>query len=109
VENFKPQNVDNENDIDLDNYSYRVALFRDVNTNGSAMHWLRQNADGTWSHKLGYESPVSNEDACGNLIYSPLTCNMDYSNSNHSNYSYNYRYNYEYVATFLIKTIETEY
>jgi len=70
--NFKPQNVSDPNNIDeVDKtYSYRVALFRDIQTD--AMHWTRQNADGTWSHKLGYLNSITNLDATGNIIYSPL-------------------------------------
>jgi len=100
------QNVDedfyNTDELSI-NYSYRIALFRNVSTSEyGAMHWMRQNADGTWSHKLGYSRPVSNLDAKGNVICSPSTCDMDYTNTN------DYKYNYEYVATFLIKTGNTE-
>ena len=34
-------------------------------------HWLRQDADGVWSHKMGY-SPITNRDPGHQLIYDPL-------------------------------------
>lgn len=75
---------------------YRIVLFR--STNGFKQHWMRQNADGTWSHKLGYEQSVSIFDASGAIILDPLTCNMHYTEVGDI-------YDYEYVACFLIRTV----
>jgi len=96
--------ITDSNNINGDRYKfedglYRVALFYDSSRQG-AMHWMRQNADGTWSHKLGYSSPVSNLDAKGNIIFSPLTCDMSYRNYDKGDY------NYEYVATILIRAVK---
>lgn len=76
---------------------YRIVLFR--STNGFSQHWMRQNADGTWSHKLGYEQSISNCDASGKIILDPLTCNMRYTEVGDE-------YDYEYVACFLVKTVD---
>jgi len=40
-------------------------------------HWLRQDADGTWSHKPG-QLPVTNRDADGNIIWNPTKANLVY-------------------------------
>lgn len=51
---------------------YKVAL---VMTKKWDIHWYRQNADGTWSHKPGI-SPVRFVDWSGNTIYNPRLSNM---------------------------------
>ena len=55
--------------------SYKVALVVEL---GVDYHWYRQNADGTWSHKPG-ETPVTNLDMLGNLIYDPEVAASNYS------------------------------
>lgn len=75
---------------------YRIVLFRST-SDFHAQHWMRQNSDGTWSHKMGTNQCISNVDASGNLILDPLTCNMHYTDVGDS-------YDYEYVACFLVKT-----
>lgn len=56
---------------------YKVALFIDPYTgdpgDASGMHWYRQNADGTWSHKNGSTDPLA-EDWYGYTIYDPCDC-----------------------------------
>lgn len=75
---------------------YRIVLFRST-CGFRAQHWMRQNSDGTWSHKLGTNQCISNFDASGNVILDPLTCNMQYTDVGDL-------YDYEYVACFLVKT-----
>ena len=50
---------------------YRIAFL--VTTNFKDIHFLRQNKDGTWSHKQG-PSAVTNRDSNGNIIYNPDDC-----------------------------------
>jgi len=56
--------------------TYKVALFI---APGLGYHWYRQNADGTWSHKLSH-NPISNKDSAGNLIWNPIDAQKDYRN-----------------------------
>ena len=56
---------------------YKVALVMDT---GYDYHWYRQNADGTWSHKLA-TNDVTNLDASGNIIYDPELADRDYSDN----------------------------
>ena len=61
-----------------DERCYKVALVLDPNAALPDYHWYRQNADGTWSHKLGmYE--ITCYDASGNMIYDPQSCDKDHS------------------------------
>lgn len=75
----------------------RIVLFRSTSS-FRAQHWMRQNSDGTWSHKLGTSQCISNVDASGNIILDPLTCNMHYTEVGDI-------FDYEYVACFLVKTV----
>ncbi len=54
--------------------TYKVALVIDE---GVDFHWYRQNADGTWSHKMA-STAVINYDASGNAIYDPEVANRNY-------------------------------
>lgn len=50
---------------------YKVALLKiDNSANSREFHWLRQDADGFWSHKNG-PAPVTREDSLGALISNP--------------------------------------
>ena len=77
---------------------YKVAL---VIAPGQDYHWYRQNPDGTWSHKRGHLN-VSKEDASGNIIDCPATCDRYYSVFlNYSNFVgyYIIKYNTSAVLT----------
>jgi hypothetical protein len=54
-------------------------------TNRNDFHFLRQDPDGNWSHKLA-EADVTRVDASGRLISNPGSANYNYV-SNHVNYT----------------------
>lgn len=58
---------------------YKIALVFDDNGIGSDYHFYRQNADGTWSHKLGRDGVPTILDSDGHIIYDPETCSRDYN------------------------------
>lgn len=60
-----------------DERCYKVALVLDTNPNNPDYHWYRQNADGSWSHKLATDE-ISCLDASGNIIYDPQQCDKNY-------------------------------
>ena len=62
---------------------YRVAL---VIAEGKDFHWYREHNDGAWYHKIGHQQ-VSNKDASGQVILSPITADRDYSAQGLNNYS----------------------
>lgn len=43
------------------------------------IHWLRQDSDGTWSHKQGWYRSPTNIDENGNLILNPSTAKIKLS------------------------------
>ena len=58
---------------------YKVALIMQENFGPyrDDYHWLRQNDDGTWSHKPGPDKPT-NFDSSENIIYHPETATVGY-------------------------------
>jgi hypothetical protein len=63
-------------------HMYKIALVMDPDDD---YHFLRQNADGTWSHKPG-SGLVTNRDFSGNIITDPQTANMNSHDYNYSNF-----------------------
>ena len=61
---------------------------------------MRQDADGTWSHKLCNGGPVTNLDADGNVIWSPAA-NLYYCTYAPEQNAY-IHLNYQYVGTYLV-------
>ena len=61
--------------------SYKIALFVDpISDSNDAIydyHWLRQDADGLWSHKRG-EGDVTRVDDAGKLIIDPREADLQY-------------------------------
>ena len=53
---------------------YLIALVTAPNVD---YHWLRQDANGLWSHKPG-DKAATNRDAVGRLITDPRDCNLTY-------------------------------
>jgi len=72
--------------------SYKIALI----VGNFDYHWLRQNPEGSWSHKRGL-TEVINYDAKGQVIYDPSTANFNYSEIEE------YGENYHFI-TFIIIT-----
>lgn len=62
--------------------SYKIALVMDLNDD---YHFLRQNTDGTWSHKPG-QGLVTNKDFSGNVISDPETANMNSGDYNYDRF-----------------------
>jgi len=60
-----------DNVVNIPGY-YLVAL---VTAPGYDYHWLRQDANGMWSHKPGW-SPATNRDSAGKLIHDPRTAKL---------------------------------
>lgn len=56
---------------------YPVMMFR--NLRGTDFHFIRRDADGTWSHKIG-GSEATNRDSKGNRITEPRTAVLSYYN-----------------------------
>ena len=50
-------------------------------------HFLRQDANGYWSHKPGARH-VTNVDACGHLIWNPKLANYNYASNSDSSLNY---------------------
>lgn len=59
---------------DVKDGHYPVALFVG-NAGGNDFHWLRRDADGGWSHKMG-TAPVTRDDATGENITDPTTAKI---------------------------------
>lgn len=70
--------------------TYKIALVMDPKDD---YHFLRQNADGTWSHKPG-KGFVTNKDFSGNIITDPETADM-----NSGDYNYDHFCSYFCVST----------
>lgn len=62
--------------------TYKIALVMDPDDD---YHFLRQNRDGTWSHKPG-TGAVMNKDFSGNVITDPRTANMKNSSFNYDRF-----------------------
>ena len=73
-----------EADALMDPGEYKVALM--IGDKGD-YHWVRQNYDGTWSHKRGI-TEVTNLDASGNVIYDPNKADFNYGDQNPSGDNY---------------------
>lgn len=58
--------------------SCTIALVFDNNILHPDYHFYRQNADGTWSHKLGQSGIPTNLDGDGQVIYDPENCAQEY-------------------------------
>lgn len=72
-------------DIPCEQGTYKIALIADPDDD---YHFLRQNRDGTWSHKPG-NTPVTNKDFSGRIITDPEKANFtsgDYNYSDFCNY-----------------------
>lgn len=61
----------------------KIALMVDP-VHPSDYHYLRQDADGIWSHKPGYQEP-RRVDASGNVIVAPHLADMHYQYFNYTN------------------------
>lgn len=57
---------------------YKIALVFDNDILHPDYHFYRQNADGTWSHKLGQSGIPTNLDGDGQVIYDPENCAQEY-------------------------------
>ena len=73
--------------------TYKVALFIQP---GTSFHWIRQNADGTWSHKDG-DGKVNKVDAQGYTIWDP-----EYSYQNYGSDK-----NYTFIGFFCVSPLNT--
>jgi hypothetical protein len=62
--------------------TYKIALVMDPNDD---YHFLRQNSDGTWSHKPG-KGFVTNKDFSGNIITDPETADMKSDSYNYDHF-----------------------
>lgn len=60
----------------------KIALMVDP-VHPSDYHYMRQDADGIWSHKPGY-LPVRRIDGSGKVIFAPHLSNRDYGSFNYS-------------------------
>lgn len=54
---------------------YKVAFY----ISKKDYHWIRQDDNGTWSHKRGWFLRPTNRDIDGNIIYNPETANLGIS------------------------------
>lgn len=61
----------------------KIALFID-DVHPSDYHWYRQDADGYWSHKPGYQHP-RRHDAQGKLIAAPHKSDRQFEHFNYTN------------------------
>lgn len=61
---------------------YKIALIADPNDD---YHFLRQNKDGTWSHKPGNTS-ATNRDFSGKIIVDPESANFNSGDLNYSDF-----------------------
>ena len=72
--------------LDVLNIEYRSSYFEEEVPDGyykviffittKDFHWVRQDEDGTWSHKLGWYLSPTNLDMDGNIILNPETANL---------------------------------
>ena len=66
---------------------YKIALAVDVKGEYIDYHFYRQDSNGYWSHKSGY-NPISNIDASGNLIKDPGNIDRNYDKEKNDEYNY---------------------
>lgn len=71
--------------------TYKIALVFDHDSVSPDYHWLRQNSDGSWSHKMAGDEPTSN-DGDGNIIWDPENCNLDLEFFNYENNQFDVAY-----------------
>jgi len=72
---------------------YKIAAVFSYDRDGVTIadyHFYRQDKGGYWSHKRGYDLPISNIDASSNKIIDPKACSRNYESSSYY-HSANYR------------------
>ncbi len=67
------------------NNYYKIAMLVDPVGDSTDYHFLRQDSNGFWSHKLG-DLPIDNVDADGNLIFAPHLANFQYPKYKYKDY-----------------------
>jgi antitoxin (DNA-binding transcriptional repressor) of toxin-antitoxin stability system len=64
---------------------YKLGLMVDPVGESTDYHFIRQDKDGLWSHKIG-DLPVDNVDADGNIIHAPHLANFQYPKYKYKDY-----------------------